>query len=92
MIDPRGAALLPRFGGYAVEDATGTVLAICDEREEAEEAVRDGELYYDDAACCGHPSASAWVRERLPISFRIVTVEEAEAMREEATPLLEREP
>jgi len=92
-MDALGAALLPKFGGYVVEDARGEVLALVgDDRDEAEHWKRVGHDWLLDAAASGHPRAAGWVAAREPLSIRVVTEEEAAAIREEGVPLLQREP
>lgn len=91
-MDVAGAALLPKFGGYAVEDARGEVLALVEERDDAERMRLAGHDWLLDAGSCGHPAGPAWAAERRPVTIRIVTQEEADEIREEGTPLLQREP
>lgn len=77
---------------YAVEDAKGDVLAVTDDRDEAASFAAFGEERYREATDCGHPSAAGWAAARLPVTVRVVTAEEAEAILEEGVPELQREP
>jgi len=91
-MDSAGAALLPRFGGYVIEDALGEVLAVCDEADEVDGWLLEARAYFDEACACGHPAAGPWVTQRLPVRSRVITVQEREDIATDGTPWLQREP
>lgn len=91
-MDAAGAALLPKFGGYVIEDARGEALALCDEHDDVDKWMLEARAYFAEAWGCGHPAAGPWVAERLPVTSRVLTVEEREEILEDGTPTLQREP
>jgi hypothetical protein len=80
------------IAAYAVEDALGEVYAIRDSRVAAEEARSQAYDYLYGAESSGHPRAAGWVAERLPFAVVTITAGERDAIMEEGTPVLDREP
>lgn len=91
-MDSTGAALLPKFGGYVIETATGEALALCEERESIPMWLTTAHEYFAEAEVCGHHAAPGWVAERFPLQHRPVTIAERESILEDGTPTLQREP
>ena len=77
---------------WAIVDASGEVYAIARDREERIRLLSQSYRYLHEAEVCGHPDAPAWVRDRLPVRAERITPERAAELREDATPVLEREP
>jgi hypothetical protein len=79
-------------GVYAVVDARGGLWALEREYRRARRAREAVLEHLDGAATCGHSMAVAWVDRHLPLRTLWVSRDEAERMREDETPRLEREP
>lgn len=77
---------------FAVVCAQDECYAVRDSLLEAEKARGDATEYLLDAESCGHSLAHGWVAQRLPMSVLGVTSEEREALLDEGTPVLDREP
>lgn len=77
---------------YAVLDALGDCYAIRPDRIRAERARSDAIDYLNGAATCGHPNATTWVLKRLPFRMICIDAEERDALLEDGTPVLDREP
>lgn len=77
---------------WLVEAKDGEPQAI---RESFDEAFRvaniDAELYYDDAATCGHDRGPKYAASKLPCIVRPITAEERDQILEDGTPVLDRE-
>ena len=77
---------------YAVVDALGECYAMAADFVEAYKRKAQAEDYLFEAQSCGHPKAGPWVRERLPLRVLTVDADERDALLEDGTPVLEREP
>jgi hypothetical protein len=77
---------------YAVLDARGECYAIEETRGGAVIRQIDATDFLREAAECGHPAAPRWVAQRLPLRVEEIGEEQASELREEGTPVLEREP
>lgn len=77
---------------FAVLDALGECYAIAETRTRAEFFIAVAEDYLDEALASGHPRAPEWVGGREPFRIEEVSEERVREIREEMTPVLEREP
>jgi len=88
----RRAVQRARLRRYAVIGANDEVFAITETKQAAEEARLEAALYLREAASCGHPRAPGWVAEHEPLRIEVIDAERARELREDGTPVLEREP
>ncbi|MBA2742693.1 MAG: hypothetical protein H0U46_11880 [Actinobacteria bacterium] len=76
---------------WAVLDAKGECYALCSTSDDAVEQLFYAERYLDEALGSGHSLAVRYVYELLPIRIEHVGPKRAAEIREEGTPILERE-
>lgn len=78
---------------WALFAKDGELYALRGSWPDIKKAESQGEEYLHGAATCGHPSAPAWVRARLPFRIRLMSESAALVLVEdEGTPVLDREP
>lgn len=80
------------WAGFVVEAATGEAQAMRETRAGAVAAIDQAEMYWDEAATCGHPDAPGYVALKYPFRIRQITRQEWDDILEDGQPVLDREP